>query len=878
LRQRIWLRFRGNAISESTVEAVGAQRHIIKRPRLTRLLDETTARIILLVAPAGYGKTTLAREWCESRGARNAWYQAGKSAADVAALAADLSRVVQTIVPGAGKALRDYLRGRDGRESDVRTLARLLGGGLRRWPEDALLVVDDYHQLVESGASDEFIGLVGQLTPIRLLLCGRTRPAWALARQLIYGQTFELGRAELAMTKAEVDEILPNALSRDAFRLRQLAEGWPAVIGLASHSSTFRRPLPTLSHTLHSFFAQELFDRCAAGLQSALIRLAMLPVITEPLADIAIGPAARATMAEAARAGFLTVQDGRNYELHPLLREFLRHKAPLLEGADRRLVNDSTLSALISTHRWDDAFTVIVEWDVPHALPSLIEAALDHLLSAGRVATIRRWIEHARAARVTDPLVDMADGELAVRAGNLARARFYADRAARRANKDTHYRFRSLKLLGLVAQLSDDYANALSHYRSSEEVAQTQTQVRDALWGQFTAANHLEHDDAITILSKLEATAGVEPDDYLRIANGRFRVVCLNHTSLRAMSDELQMQYPLISLSTNPHIICAFLLIYAQCLMLSGSYTKALRIGIEAAEASARFGLAFAVPYARTVQAFTMFGLKRFDEANSIIDGLIDRAERSDDTLTLANAHVARARMFLAQGAYADAGAETEPRLMRATTPGMYGESLAVHALGLACLGELSRAEVTLREARASSRAVETETTALAAEAVIALQAGTSDSSAARLLQHVDATRHVDGLVAAYRAYPKLLATDAALSLFRSVVEEALTSANDRDFAKGVAPWSKTDAPAGDPQLSRRESEVLALVATGLSNSSIAQELYISEATVKVHMRHIFEKLGVRSRTQAALHPAARRAHYATSEISPDSKPNILPS
>ena len=34
--------------------------HIIKRPRLTRLLDETEARVILLVAPAGYGKTTLA--------------------------------------------------------------------------------------------------------------------------------------------------------------------------------------------------------------------------------------------------------------------------------------------------------------------------------------------------------------------------------------------------------------------------------------------------------------------------------------------------------------------------------------------------------------------------------------------------------------------------------------------------------------------------------------------------------------------------------------------------------------------------------------------------------------------------------------------------
>src|SRR5919198_4927698 len=132
--------FQGNAISESIVEAVGAQRHIIKRPRLTRLLDETTARIILLVAPAGYGKTTLAREWCEARAGPTAWYQAGTSAADVAALAADLSYAVETIVPSAGQALRVHLRAQDGRELDLQRLGRLVGGQLREWPTNAVLV------------------------------------------------------------------------------------------------------------------------------------------------------------------------------------------------------------------------------------------------------------------------------------------------------------------------------------------------------------------------------------------------------------------------------------------------------------------------------------------------------------------------------------------------------------------------------------------------------------------------------------------------------------------------------------------------------------------------------------------------------------------
>jgi ATP/maltotriose-dependent transcriptional regulator MalT len=53
------------------------------------------------------------------------------------------------------------------------------------------------------------------------------------------------------------------------------------------------------------------------------------------------------------------------------------------------------------------------------------------------------------------------------------------------------------------------------------------------------------------------------------------------------------------------------------------------------------------------------------------------------------------------------------------------------------------------------------------------------------------------------------------------------------------------------PTLSPREREVLALVAAGRSNPEIARDLYIGEATVKTHLLHAFEKLGVNDRTRA---------------------------
>src|SRR5947208_12038543 len=75
-----------------------AQRHIIKRPRLTKLLDEAEARIILLVAPAGYGKTTLAREWLRRRG-RHALIYRVRDTIDPTVVAAGLAAAIAPIVP-----------------------------------------------------------------------------------------------------------------------------------------------------------------------------------------------------------------------------------------------------------------------------------------------------------------------------------------------------------------------------------------------------------------------------------------------------------------------------------------------------------------------------------------------------------------------------------------------------------------------------------------------------------------------------------------------------------------------------------------------------------------------------------------------------------
>jgi ATP/maltotriose-dependent transcriptional regulator MalT len=89
-----------NALTAGVLEVPD---YFIERPRLTHLLDEATAPVVMLVAPAGFGKTTLARQWLAPR--RRGWYRGSPAAADVAALAVGLARSAGEIVPDAGRRM-----------------------------------------------------------------------------------------------------------------------------------------------------------------------------------------------------------------------------------------------------------------------------------------------------------------------------------------------------------------------------------------------------------------------------------------------------------------------------------------------------------------------------------------------------------------------------------------------------------------------------------------------------------------------------------------------------------------------------------------------------------------------------------------------------
>src|SRR5439155_7775572 len=182
------------------------ERRIIERPRLIKMLDECEARVILLLAPAGYGKTTLARQWAKTLNGA-IWVTLTPAHRDLARFGEDVAAGIDSLGGKASRFIGEYLRARSNPQRAARdiglALAEQLDAAHVQW-----LIFDDFHDVNESPELAELIAVLEARSKARLLIASRVRPTWAAHRRVLYGEVEQLDREDLAMNEDESKLVL----------------------------------------------------------------------------------------------------------------------------------------------------------------------------------------------------------------------------------------------------------------------------------------------------------------------------------------------------------------------------------------------------------------------------------------------------------------------------------------------------------------------------------------------------------------------------------------------------------------------------------------------------------------------------------------------
>jgi DNA-binding NarL/FixJ family response regulator len=616
------------------------------------------------------------------------------------------------------------------------------------------------------------------------------------------------------------------------------------------------KPVPA---SLYRFFAEEVFSSLTSEVQQGLMTLSVAPVLDRDLAVSLIADRAADVIANALDVGILAERESW-LDLHPLARAFLEEKSSQIGLVPAEGALETCLAHYQTRRDWDAAFDVVVRADAVCELEPLLATAIDDLLDAGRLPTLRRWCEHASDWNLDAPVFSLARAEALLRDGHHIAAIANAEAAA---SIDSVYRFRALCLAGRAAHLASREEQALTLFRLAAEVACNERESRDAAWGELLALIELERSEAEEVLRDLRST--VRPADPHEVV--RASAFALSHQLKFSDVDlaEADVAVTFLSRVRDPLLISSFQSTYSAALGLSARYADTLEVVEAFVETIRRYRLDFAIPYAYAPAALSHAGLRRWSDAEALISEAVSAAIGHRDVYAHQLCAALWIRILTQQGRHHEA-LELETPVGREPVPSAQAELTSSRALALAASNRTGDALAAVNEVRGLSMAVEPSVLIAAVDAICRLKDHAADSVEMVVdLANVAFRRGApDLLVTAYRSTPELLAVLLRASPHGDRIVRLVRRVGDEDLAELAGHAIPT---RGDRRktLSPREREVYELVIQGLTNREIAKLLFIEESTVKVHVHHIYDKLGVRSRIALTVQAKLERSGQATS-------------
>ena len=867
---------------------------LVRRDRLSALLDSAPSGALVLVsAPAGWGKTTAVAEWARRARVAVAWAES-----DEADTGADFWNRIQealALTLGTGSETAEPVAARAGHAARAH-MARGALRPLERVEDDVALVLEDFDVLGSDGIHAGVNHLLEHLPPnLLLVIVTRSDPVLVLHKARASGRVREIRADDLAFTPYEARRLLEAnqlALSnRDVDRLCARMEGWATGLRLSltplAHATDSSQVVDTLvgnSSSIAGYLVEQVLNQLKPEDRDLLLRLSVADRFNLELAETLTGRedcAVRLTRMASA-GGFITTDPGHPfpYRFHALFRTLLRNELRYDDARHARALSaiaarwyraadliPSAMDCALTAQDWDLAGDVLIDVAsvaLAEGDPAIVARYLDGFSSTSMDATDVR-------VTLAGILLTLFRGDHEATARRLERCRPDVERLAGASGTRAEL-FRRLLLSGVsfFRGQADEIFAALGPEEDFIAVGGSSRQPSSGDTAR-RAASLMNRAYALLAAGRLAASKAAA-DAALRLSDHQMSRVEFHGRQLHALaaicSGELELalqkcQSALTLISALPDSrTFDSAVVDAVCSWIHlerGDYQAARNQSIQPGEARS-----------------TSDHLPVATQLVQLIHGRVDSLTVGDPTIAL------EAARPLGEGA------ATKParpyvlelaRLVMVTNSllrlGRHGEAIA--AIEESPEGEnttLAHAVVRARallydpatvqpdgldEVRAVVRSVEDETIGSAAyagwrlrllltAAVLEFQQLEKDRASHLLHLTLPATE-TDGwrlpfLELGDTLLPLLLHDRGRINAHADILNQLVHL---------LGPASRQAAGALVVALSEREAEILQLLPAAYNQDEIAEVLFISKNTLKTHLRAIYRKLGVESRRQAVI-------------------------
>ncbi len=849
--------------------------HVQRERVLRRLVNapHPQTRLILVSAPAGFGKSSCLVEWghqLRKKGALVAWYALDEHDNDPVRFGTYLLGAFQQV--SSLFQASDYPKQMGVQETIYHILNTV--GDLQ---SQSILILDDYHLITDPQIHDA-VGLMTEYLPENMCLALGTRadPPLPLARLRTQGLITEVRVADLRFQKEEVADWLQAMLGwipseRLLKQLDGLTEGWAVALALIlmnqslTNEQTLENQLVRYSLTqrhIFDYFAQEVYERQSEPFKAFLLDTCVLDGLNPEVCTALTGrPDAPLILNQLATGSLFIVPLSETeplYRYHHLFEQFLRQGLELTDHA-------RYLHQHYRASQWHEAHDNLVE-AVQHCLAAqnfdsaaqLIETRVwETLTSRGEITTILNWL-----TRFTDevlksrPRLCLYFSRALYLNGDVKGSRHYLELAAQTL-KDAESGIPNRQALQTIAF---NYQATLAAYQGDIEAGRR--------W--IEQANAQQH-----TVDALDRVRIANTYAFLHYLIGNVSAARGAYQSALEQAEQLQHHYLMLDahyyLAQTDLLAGKLDLVEARCqgiltqyypakmgplsaLMLPLAAVYYQRNRIIEAEATLREAIALArrknIPdllwFAHLNLAEILLARGEFNEVEASMAQAQSYARGFQSPIISSVIGAAGAHLAL-RLSQLEAGAEWAAAYQTTKERGFHRdyEDLTLARIWLA-QGKLDQALAFLEQLIASADTGGRLGSAISAKFLQALayQAKGQMNEALSALEPVLVHAEREGFVRLF-----LDAGPPALKLLRLAVDRHIVT----DYAAYLLDAAAQNASAQHPSdtLTEREIDVLKYIAAGASNQAIADAFVISLGTVKSHIHHIMNKLNAQNRTEA---------------------------